>query len=457
MEAERLPDVVIRNFRYYYAQLAEGRTGLIPEAEICPVESLPDAETLPAMLARAGRSALPKTVLMKLNGGLGTSMGLEKAKSLLAVKDGLTFLDVIARHALASGVPLVLMDSYNTRDDSLATLRRYPGLWGRIPLSFLQHKVLKVAQADLSPARWPKEPEMEWCPPGHGDIYPALITSGMLDMLLEAGCESAFVSNADNLGAAIEPAILGYFVENKLPFLMEVTDRTIADRKGGHLARRQPSPGAAEGGGQLILRESAQCPAEDMELFQDITRHRYFNTNNLWLSLRALKELLVVTDGILGLPMIINKKTVDPRDPSSPPVYQLETAMGAAIALFPGAGALRVPRTRFAPVKTTDDLLAVRSDAYVLTGEWRIVPNPARSLGTPAVSLDPRYYRLVDDLDARFPYGPPSLLECERLSVQGDVRFGRDVVLRGAVEITNSSERPAEIAGGAVIEGPLSI
>jgi UTP--glucose-1-phosphate uridylyltransferase len=456
MLAAGIPDIVIRTFKYYYRQLAEGRTGLIPEVEICAVESLPDAETLQPSLVEAGRAALRKTVLMKLNGGLGTSMGLERAKSLLLVKNGLTFLDVIARQALAADVPLVLMDSYNTRDDSLAVLRQYPGLWGQIPLSFLQHKVPKVIEADLSPARWTQEPELEWCPPGHGDIYPALVTSGMLELLLAKGYQSAFVSNADNLGAAIEPAILGYFVENRLPFLMEVTDRTAADRKGGHLARQGRPGNAPCSEGQFILREAAQCPAEDMDAFQDIARHRYFNTNNLWLNLLTLKELLAATDGVLGLPMIRNQKNVDPRDPDSPLVYQLETAMGAAISLFQGAGALRVPRTRFAPVKTTDDLLAVRSDAYVLTDDWRIVPNPGRRLEPPTVSLDPRYYRLIDDLDARFPYGPPSLAECERLTVRGDVRFGRDVSLRGAVEIANASERQAEIPDGAVIEGNLA-
>ena len=186
--------------------------------------------------------------------------------------------------------------------------------------------------------------------------------------MLGAGYRYAFVSNADNLGAVIEPAILGYLVENRLPFMMEAADRTIADRKGGHVGRLL--------NGQLILRESAQCPAEEMADFQDIRRHRYFNTNNLWLDLVALKDLLAARGHILGLPMIVNRKTVDPRDSASTPVYQLETAMGSAIGVFPGARAIRVPRSRFAPVKTTDDLLAVRSDAYVLTED---VPGGAES------------------------------------------------------------------------------
>ncbi len=451
MQAAGLPEIVIRTFRFYYDQLAAGQTGMIPEAEIRPIPSLPNLEQLPVSLAATGKAALPRTILLKLNGGLGTSMGLDRAKSLLAVKEGWTFLDIIARQALEAGVPLVLMNSFATRADSLAVLARYPALAGPIPLDFMQHKVPKVCQADLTPAAWPEDPDLEWCPPGHGDIYTALITSGMLETLLDHGYEYAFVSNADNLGATLDPLLLGYFVAHRLPFLMEVADRTPADRKGGHLAQRVSD-------GRLVLRESAQCPAEDMDAFQDVTRHRYFNTNNLWLSLPALKAMLDEREGILGLPLIRNSKTLDPRNPASPKVYQLETAMGSAISLFEGAAALRVPRTRFAPVKTSDDLLAVRSDAYVLTEDWRVVPNPARRLpGPPVISLDPRYYKLVDDLEARFPFGPPSLVDCERLAVRGDVRFGREVACRDTAEVVNETDRQLTLADGQEIRGTLRL
>lgn len=445
MKAEDLPDIAIDTFEYYYTQLIEGQTGLIPESDITPVESLPDVETFPSELANTGKAALTKTVLLKLNGGLGTSMGLDKAKSLLTVKDGLSFLEIIAHQAQQTGIPLVLMNSFSTRNDSLVALKQFSGLWGEIPLDFLQHKVPKVAQADFGPATWPQNPDLEWCPPGHGDIYTALVTSGMLATLLESGCEYAFVSNADNLGAVVDPAILGYFVENKLPFMMEVADRTEADKKGGHLAQLP--------NGQLILRESAQCPTQDTEAFQDITRHKYFNTNNLWLNLSALEELLSAKNNILGLPMIRNSKTVDPRDSASTPVYQLETAMGSAIAIFEGAGAVRVPRTRFAPVKTTNDLLAVRSDAYILTHDFRVVHNPARKLGQVVISLDSAFYKLIDEMEARFPNGVPSLIECERLSIRGDIKFGRNVTIKGVVELTNESGQQTEIEDGAILEG----
>lgn len=451
MRSEGLPEIAIRTFQRYYEQLAAGETGLIPETDIRPVASLPDLEHLPVELAETGRAVLPRTILLKLNGGLGTSMGLERAKTLLAVKDGLTFLDIIARQALQAGAPLLLMNSFATRDDSLAALARYPALRGPIPLDFVQHKVPKVLQADLAPASWPQDPDLEWCPPGHGDIYTALLTSGLLDVLLANGYIYAFVANADNLGATLAPVILGYFAERGLPFLMEVADRTAVDRKGGHLAQRRSD-------GRLVLRESAQCPAEDMDAFQDIGRHRYFNTNNLWLNLPALKALLDERGGVLGLPLIRNSKTLDPRDPASPKVYQLETAMGAAISLFDGAAALRVPRPRFAPVKTCDDLLAVRSDAYVMTGDWQIVANPARTLpGPPVVSLDPRYYKLIDDLEARFPFGPPSLVACERLTVRGDVRFGREVACQGLAEVVNELDHQAALADQTCVTGAMRL
>jgi len=289
---------------------------------------------------------------------------------------------------------------------------------------------------------------LKWCPPGHGDLYPALVSSGALDALEAAGIEYAFVSNADNLGAVVDPAILGYLAEHRVPFLMEVADRTAADRKGGHLARRASD-------GQLLLRERAQCPDESLGAFEDVTRHRYFNTNNLWLHLPTVRRLLDERDGVLGLPLIVNAKTVDPRDPESPGVYQLETAMGAAIATIPGAQALRVERARFAPVKTTADLLAVRSDAYTLTADQRVIPNPDRDPALPPldVRLDKAHYGLIDRLDARFPHGPPSLLECAELEVQGDVVFGRDVRCVGHVRLEHRGPEPRQIPDGEVLQG----
>jgi UTP--glucose-1-phosphate uridylyltransferase len=449
MRAGGVPDVAIATFAHYYRQLEEGASGLVPEAEIEPVESVPDADALPE--PSDAREALDRTVVIKLNGGLGTSMGMTKAKSLLPVKDGLSFLDVIARQVLElrrrfdARVPLVLMNSFATRDESLAALRRHDGLAGDIPLDFVQNKEPKLLADTLEPVEWPPNPELEWCPPGHGDIYTALVTSGMLEALLEHGYEHAFVSNSDNLGAVLDPRILAWFAAERIPFLMEVADRTEADRKGGHLARRPD--------GRLLLREIAQTPEADVDAFQDVSRHRYFNTNTLWVSLPALAEALRARDNVLGLPMIVNRKTVDPTDPSSPAVLQLETAMGAAIEVFEGARALRVPRSRFAPVKTTNDLLALRSDCYVLTEEQHVELAPEREGKPPLVDLDPAYYKLVADFEARFPAGPPSLLRARRFVVRGDAVFGADVVITGDVEVQAAGDQQVHIADGTVLEG----
>ena len=443
MRGEGLPETAIDTFAHYEELLRQGDQGTLPESELEPLDDVPSADDLP----EPDESVLERAVMLKLNGGLGTSMGMTAAKSLLEVKDGLTFLDIIARQVLhlrgshGAQIPLLLMNSFATRDDTLAALERYPELpIEGLSLDFVQGKVPKLLADSLEPVEWEADPSLEWAPPGHGDVFTSLATSGMLDTLLGRGYEYLFLSNSDNLGASLDPRILTWFAREELPFLSEVVDRTEADRKGGHLARRR------EDGG-LVLRETAQVPDEDQDAFEDIQRHRYFNANNIWVNLRALKSALDERGGVLGLPMIVNRKTVDPRDGSSPEVLQLETAMGAAIGVFDGAAAIHVPRARFAPVKTTSHLLVVRSDAYELADDWTVRLAPGRD-DAPIVELSDDF-KLLPDFEAHFPSGPPSLIDDERLEVEGDVRFGRDVRVRGRVHV----EGPAEIPDGTVLEG----
>ena len=442
MRRAGVPDAAIATFSHYYEQLASGASGMVPEDAIEPVRELADADALPEREA-----PLDQAVVIKLNGGLGTSMGMDRAKSLLEVKDGMAFLDVIVRQVLAqreaSGarIPLVLMNSFYTRDDSLALLERYDGLASDVPFDFLQHKEPKLLVDGLTPADWPADRSLEWCPPGHGDIYPALMTSGMLARLLERGYRYAFMANADNLGAVLDPRILAWMAAERLPYVCEVTDRTEADKKGGHVAVLKETGG-------LILRETAQTPEEDMGAFTDVERHPYFHVNNLWVDLQALDALLRERGGVLGLPMIVNEKTLDPSDSSSPAVYQLETAMGAAIGVFQDARAIRVPRSRFVPVKKTSDLLVLRSDAYRLGEGARIELADGRATA-PLVELDDDHFKLLADFDARFPEGPPSLVEAERLAVEGDVTFGRDVRVRGSVSVRG----PRRVEDGVELRG----
>jgi UTP--glucose-1-phosphate uridylyltransferase len=415
----------IETFAHYYRELEAGATGMLPESEIEPVGDLPRADDLPDP-PDGGRAGLGKAAVIKLNGGLGTSMGMTRPKSLLEAKDGLTFLDVIVRQAEHLGVPLVLMNSFATSDDTMRHLAEHHQ--DADVQEFLQNKEPKLLVDDLTPATWPDDPELEWAPPGHGDLYVALQGSGMLQTLLDRGYEAAFVSNSDNLGAVLDPAILHAFLDSGAPFLMEVVPRTKADRKGGHLARRRDD-------GQLVLRESAQTPQEDVEASQDVDRHRYSNTNNLWVNLVSLDAVLREREGVLGLPIIVNRKTVDPSDEHAPEVFQIETAMGAAISVFEGAQAIEVSRQRFAPVKTTNDLLLLRSDFYRLTDDADVVPAEGREPGSVFVDLDPEHYKLLRDFDARFPAGPPSLAKATRFVVRGDVTFGPDVAIAGEAEL----------------------
>jgi UTP--glucose-1-phosphate uridylyltransferase len=445
MRAAGQPEGAIRSFSRAYELLVDGAETMLASADLEPVDDVAALEEL-----SPAPGALAPVAVIKLNGGLATSMGLRNPKSLVEARDGRSFLEIIVgqtlalRRRLEIALPLLLMDSTATRDETLQALAGEPDLTQDLPADFLQSMVPKLEAAELTPVSWPKQPALEWCPPGHGDIYGALASSGILHSLLDQGFRYAMIANADNLGATPDERIAGYLAREEIPFLMEVVEGTAADRKGGHIARRIEDA-------TMVLRETAQTPAEDQDSFRDYRRWRYYNTNNLWVDLKLLDETMTRHHGVLQLPLIVNPKTVDPRDPSSPAVVHLESAMGAAISSFAGARILRVPRSRFIPVKTTDDLLVLRSDVYSLTTDLLVQPVAARANDLPLVELDPKHYKLLDDFEAHFPAGPPSLIDAKRLRVQGDVTFGRDVVVRGEVDVV--ADEPRRIADGTVLDG----
>ncbi len=445
MRAAGLTDPTIRAFQRSYESLTDRPTLLIHkrESKIRPVDHLPRFDEVSEN--QAEMALLAQTVVLKLNGGLGTGMGLAGPKSLLEIRDGLTFLDITARQILHQrehcGVPLrlLLMNSFSTSRPTLEALLKYPQLGNPQDLELMQSMVPKVDATTHRPVSWPGDPELEWCPPGHGDIYPSLVVSGWLDRWLGEGMKYLFVSNFDNLGATLDLHLLTYFAHSNQAFLMEVAERTVADRKGGHLAMED---------GRLTLRERAQCPDCDMEYFEDVERHRFFNTNNLWIRLDELRMKLQFHEGFLPLAVIKNEKTVDPRDKSSPKVIQLETAMGSALECFENSGAIVVPRSRFAPVKATSDMLMLRSDAYELTDDWRMLLAPSRQGVPPTVSLDDEHYKFVDQFEEKLRDGVPSLIDCQELTVRGPVAFHRDVRFRGKVKVTNSHRDVRPLAPG---------
>jgi UTP--glucose-1-phosphate uridylyltransferase len=440
MRAGGQHEEAIRAFTRAYERLAQGESALIPSAEIEPAQGVPMLADLPQV---DGPQTLERVVVIKLNGGLATTMGLQQPKSLVVAHRELTFLDIIIGQTLALrsryGVrlPLLLMNSQATHEATMDALAGHPELDDGLPLHFMQSMIPKLQDEQMGPVRWPSNPTLEWCPPGHGDVYGALRRSGILGRLLEEGFRYAMISNSDNLGARVDPRIAAHVESEGIPFLMEVVEGTASERKGGHIARRCTD-------GQLILREIAQTPPEDEESFRDFRHWHYYNANSIWLDLEALAGVLERGDGVMELPLIVNHKTVDPRDPGSTPVIQLESAMGAAIESFPDARLLEVPRTRFVPVKTTNDLLVIRSDVYTLRDGMVVEPVTERLGRLPIVDLDKDVYGHLDRFDEHFPAGPPSLRGAERLVIRGNVSFGAGVVIRGSVEL----ETPVRLAVG---------
>ncbi|MBT1181211.1 UTP--glucose-1-phosphate uridylyltransferase [Bifidobacterium sp. CP2] len=458
MRDHGMSEVAISQFRRLYdVWRNEEASSWIRESDVEPLTGVPSFHDVYKTIDHdKAVNAFAKTAFLKLNGGLGTSMGLDCAKSLLPVRrhkaKQMRFIDIIlgqvitARTRLGVDLPLTLMNSFRTSKDTMKVLAHNRKFHQEtIPTEIIQHVEPKINLATGAPVSFPENPDLEWCPPGHGDLFSTIWESGLLDKLEENGFEYLFISNSDNLGARPSRTLAQHFENTGAPFMVEVATRTYADRKGGHIVRDAKS-------GRLILREMSQVHPDDKADAQNIDKHPYFNTNSIWVRVDALKAKLAEYDGVLPLPVIRNHKTVDPTDPKSTPVLQLETAMGAAIALFEGAICVQVDRMRFLPVKTTDDLFIMRSDRFHLTDTYEMEDG---NYIFPNVDLDPRYYKNIHDFDERFPYSVPSLAAANSVTINGDWTFGRDVVMFSDAKLEDEGE-PRYVPNGEYV-GPQGV
>lgn len=410
---------VISLFLRYYGKLRDGDRGIIYEKDIEPVkygevERYKDIEKV--------ENTKHKCAVVKLNGGLGTSMGMNFPKSFVEVREGKRFIDIALSQA-SGKYPLIFMNSLQTKDMTEKFVKEHTGiLYEDINPCFTQHSFVKVVKDALCAADFEKDRTLEYNPAGHGDVYMALNESGILKKLLDKGFRFAFISNIDNCAASFDASIVEFMAKRNISFLMEVCRRTDMDKKGGHIAKTKS--------GGYVLRERAQADEKEIYQFEDIEKYSYFNTNSVWVDLIKLKEI-IDEKGVIELPFIANEKTLDPNDKTTDKVYQLEQAMGAAISLFEDAKVLEVEKDRFFPVKTTSDLFLLRSDRYFLEG------NELKSFDANAtkcvIELENKYYGNLSDFEKRVKKGIPSLKRCGKLSVKSDISFDCSMRIEGEV------------------------
>ncbi len=381
---------------------------------------------------------LAKVAVCKLNGGLGTSMGCQSPKSTIIVRENKSFLDLIVdqlcevKREFGVEVPLILMNSFYTHAETEKVIEQYRDRLNII--SFQQNRFPRLLEDTRQPLSEKKFGHDVWYPPGHGDFYSCIFTMGLLDRLLEEGREVLFVANADNLGAVIDPGILHHILKNDIPFLIEMTPKTPADVKGGTIYQE---------GNRVKLLEIASVPEEHKEEFCSQRKFKVFNTNNIWINLRHLRERL--EKGPLDLQVIVNRKSLSGKN-----VLQLETAIGSAVECFPGAVGLTVLRNRFMPVKKTDDLLQVQSDLFVLN-KGHLSRNPDRKQeALPSVQLGKEFTELQGFQERISEV--PGMLDLDSLKVEGDVRFGKGVRLKGDVKLIAQKGKPLQIPDGSILE-----
>ena len=382
-------------------------------------ESLLDYSCLPKPSESKINQLLSKLVVGKLNGGLGTSMGCVGPKSLVMVRDNKSFLDLILEQIVdlneqwGQKIPLLLMNSFYTHAETQAHLSTLS--FSSEIMGFQQSKFPRLHSQSMSPLSPDEMGDQAFYPPGHGDFYQCFWQQGFLQKLLDAGREILFISNADNLGAVVDPVILNFMDERNIPFLMEMTPKTPADVKGGTLYQQ---------GGNLKLLEIARVPDDKIDEFCDQKKFKVFNTNNIWINLRALKVKL--EKGPLALSVLVNHKNV-----GGTPAIQLETAIGSGLECFEGSVGLTVSRERFLPVKKTDDLLLVRSNLFTMN-QGKLLRNPERkSHHLPTIKLGD-HLQNIDNFENSFPI-IPNLIDLDELIINGDVRFSGSACLKGRV------------------------
>ncbi len=293
-------------------------------------------------LVELGEASLREgsVALVVLAGGMATRMG-GVVKALVEALPGRTFLDLrlaeldALERRFGKKPPLWLM----TSDATDERIRQALGanLKGDAIATFTQHLSLRLTPSGdlfLDERGRPSEHA-----PGHGDLPDALRASGLLGRFVERGGKTLMLTNLDNLGGSLEPAVLGFHLAHKKPLTSEVVDKLEQDR-GGIPVRVD---------GKLRVLEEFRIPASF-----DPATVRVFNTNTFQVGARELLEL------DMDWRFFTVKKKVDGQ-----PVIQFERIVNEITAELP-TQYLRMPRvgpmSRFLPVKDHDELARRREE-----------------------------------------------------------------------------------------------
>lgn len=341
------------------AQIASGHLSeksSVIQGTIEPVDDVVNADYESNELRALGEAALAEghVATCVLNGGMATRFG-GVVKGVVEVFGGQSFLALKARDARLAAerwgqpVPLVLMNSFATSEATaqhVAAAQGF-GLATENILTFHQSISLRLTQGgELFIG---KDGKPSYHAPGHGDFFACLRNSGVLAQLRQRGVRVLLFSNVDNLGATIDPVIIGHHLREGRPFTAELTQK------------QRTASGAWDKGGAPAKVNGRRQLVEGFRFPGDFAQERLpdFSTNNMLFTLEAIDRPVPLTRHVV-------KKSVDGQT-----ALQLESITCEASAVDAPDGTpllpmtlLRVPREgprgRFFPVKEPEDLGAMR-------------------------------------------------------------------------------------------------
>ena len=359
------------------------------ESDVLFVENIDNSQKQESILLGENILKNSEFAYFIMAGGVSTSMG-GCAKAIVNAKNNMSFIEIKLNHVRQMQskyfckIPVILMTSQET-DEQIMNHLNSKNLLDDIDLIKIVQPVtvrFTLNNENLEVAK-KSNGLPSYVPGGHYDSF--ILLNEIKDDLKQKGIKTIFINNIDNLGATIDPVLIGYHVLKKSLFTPEIAKKEKND-KGGTFARIS---------GNLRLLEGPMVPEDYKDTFSDIKVHKYFNTNLIYIDMDIFDYFDEINSEV---PVFINKKNFDGQE-----VFGFEGAVGLVFGLKNSALLVVDRQKRFLPIKFLSDLWLLRSNFMILDKKTSSVSQ--MKLMKPVISLPDSFLSNIDDFENKIADG----------------------------------------------------